>query len=257
MRRALGLSYAQQAALYFFFVIGIRWFIGALAHSHCGYAPQLHFSHVRHHAAFAGRRLLQAGSQQFMLQPSDDITSSSLELDEADYDAEVAWLTCMQPYSTAASLTWVLTFCFFYYAATRRMQMRRRFNLAGEELSDRMAWMLCGPCALCQESRTLAANNVENGVWAGPAFPATVMGTLQPMAHNGMPMAWPAGAVYGSPLPGQAPAPVHWGSPVPSAGAPLASIPEQPSPGFQQPGQPQTAFFMQPAPAAASPLPRS
>lgn len=32
-----------------------------------------------------------------------------------------------------------------------------------------MAWIFCPSCALCQETRTLAANNVEAGVWRGRA----------------------------------------------------------------------------------------
>ena len=36
-----------------------------------------------------------------------------------DYEADV-WQECMLPYSAAASVTWVLTFAFFYYAGWRR-----------------------------------------------------------------------------------------------------------------------------------------
>ncbi len=32
---------------------------------------------------------------------------------------------------------------------------------------DVAAWLFCGPCAQCQETRTLAHNNVEKGVWYG------------------------------------------------------------------------------------------
>jgi hypothetical protein len=28
-----------------------------------------------------------------------------------------------------------------------------------------MMWLCCGPCSLCQETRTLSSNNVEDGVW--------------------------------------------------------------------------------------------
>ena len=40
---------------------------------------------------------------------------------------------------------------------------------AGSKLGDLAAWICCPSCALCQETRTLAANNVEAGVWRGRA----------------------------------------------------------------------------------------
>lgn len=40
---------------------------------------------------------------------------------------------------------------------------------AGSKLGDFVAWIFCPSCALCQETRTLAANNVEAGVWRGRA----------------------------------------------------------------------------------------
>lgn len=40
---------------------------------------------------------------------------------------------------------------------------------AGSKLGDFAAWIFCPSCALCQETRTLAANNVEAGVWRGRA----------------------------------------------------------------------------------------
>lgn len=51
---------------------------------------------------------------------------------------------------------------------------------AGSKCSDCMAWTFCGPCALCQETRTLAKNNVHNGVWYGKTvLPAPTAGPLQ------------------------------------------------------------------------------
>lgn len=55
------------------------------------------------------------------------------------------------------------------YAARRRTELRERFNIAGSKLGDFVAWFFCPSCALCQETRTLAANNVEAGVWRGRA----------------------------------------------------------------------------------------
>lgn len=43
--------------------------------------------------------------------------------------------------------------------------MRQRFAIPGDEWEDYMMWLCCGPCSLCQETRTLSSNGVEDGVW--------------------------------------------------------------------------------------------
>ena len=43
--------------------------------------------------------------------------------------------------------------------------MRQRFAIPGDEYEDYFYWLCCGPCTLCQETRTLSANNVEDGMW--------------------------------------------------------------------------------------------
>jgi hypothetical protein len=43
--------------------------------------------------------------------------------------------------------------------------MRRRFSIPGDEWEDYFGWLCCGPCSMCQETRTLSANGVEDGVW--------------------------------------------------------------------------------------------
>ena len=63
---------------------------------------------------------------------------------------------------------WVFTWCFYGYAGWRRIQMRRRFGLPGDDVRDYAAWLLCPLCALCQETRTLELNRVEGGAWHGP-----------------------------------------------------------------------------------------
>ena len=53
-------------------------------------------------------------------------------------------------------------------AGYRRQQIRNRFNIRGTECGDYVAWLCCPVCALCQETRTLA----HNQVWASlPAQP--------------------------------------------------------------------------------------
>ena len=64
---------------------------------------------------------------------------------------------------------WSLCSAFALYAGYRRHQIRMRFNIAGSECGDYCAWLLCPLCALCQETRTLAHNRVEQGHWLGPA----------------------------------------------------------------------------------------
>lgn len=49
-----------------------------------------------------------------------------------------------------------------------RGKLRQKYNLPGSNRTDCLLWCFCAECALCQETRTLMANGVENGVWNGP-----------------------------------------------------------------------------------------
>ncbi len=64
-------------------------------------------------------------------------------------------------------------------AGYRRNQLRARFAIPGDEYEDYFAWLCCGPCTLCQETRTLSANNVEDGMW--PAALGNGNGEKQPL----------------------------------------------------------------------------
>lgn len=55
---------------------------------------------------------------------------------------------------------------------------------AGSRLKDCFAWLFCSPCALCQETRTLAANNVHLGIWFGPTMLAAPVHPLQAPVHQ-------------------------------------------------------------------------
>mmetsp|Transcript_11769 Transcript_11769/g.32076 ORF Transcript_11769/g.32076 Transcript_11769/m.32076 type:complete len:230 (+) Transcript_11769:119-808(+) len=57
---------------------------------------------------------------------------------------------------------------FALWMASRRGMLRSRFNIKGTQCSDRCLWLCCPSCALCQETRTLMHNRVEEGVWHGP-----------------------------------------------------------------------------------------
>lgn len=76
-----------------------------------------------------------------------------------------------------------------------RLEMRRRLRIQGSgcgfrkaiQCEDLMAWMLCMCCALYQETRTLAHNNVEKGVWNGPG----AMVIQAPLQATGIPVQAP------------------------------------------------------------------
>ena len=94
-------------------------------------------------------------------------TSSDFEWQAYDY-ASARYAACNRPYSVAQVFMWIISWCFFAYAGWRRVQMRRRFGLPGDDVRDYTTWLLCPLCALCQEGRTLMHNRVDNGGWHGP-----------------------------------------------------------------------------------------
>lgn len=71
--------------------------------------------------------------------------------------------------------------CFFLYVAIcfalsvatymgyYRIQIKKKFNIKGDETSfdDYVYHLACPCCTLCQESRTLEMNNVQDGMWHG------------------------------------------------------------------------------------------
>lgn len=70
--------------------------------------------------------------------------------------------------------------CFVYLAAAftialgtylgfYRTQIRRKFNIRDNDnpLDDCINHLICPCCSLCQESRTLEMNNVQDGTWHG------------------------------------------------------------------------------------------
>ncbi|CDO99657.1 unnamed protein product [Coffea canephora] len=70
--------------------------------------------------------------------------------------------------------------CFLYLAAAfsisvgiylgiYRTQIRKKFNIRDSESSfdDCVYHLICPCCSLCQESRTLEMNNVQDGIWHG------------------------------------------------------------------------------------------
>ncbi|XP_073048164.1 protein PLANT CADMIUM RESISTANCE 11-like isoform X1 [Primulina eburnea] len=55
------------------------------------------------------------------------------------------------------------------YIGFYRTLIRKRFNIKGSDSSfdDCVYHLICPCCALCQESRTLEMNNVQDGIWNG------------------------------------------------------------------------------------------
>ncbi|KAK7302676.1 hypothetical protein RJT34_13569 [Clitoria ternatea] len=55
------------------------------------------------------------------------------------------------------------------YLGFYRTRMRKKFNIKGSDssLDDCVYHFVCPCCTLCQESRTLEMNNVQNGTWHG------------------------------------------------------------------------------------------
>ena len=55
------------------------------------------------------------------------------------------------------------------YLGFYRTRMRKKFNIKGSDssLDDFVYHFVCPCCTLCQESRTLEMNNVQNGTWHG------------------------------------------------------------------------------------------
>ncbi|XP_057470928.1 uncharacterized protein LOC130759748 isoform X1 [Actinidia eriantha] len=55
------------------------------------------------------------------------------------------------------------------YLGFHRTQIRKKFNIRGSDssLDDCVYHLICPCCTLCQESRTLDMNNVQDGTWHG------------------------------------------------------------------------------------------
>lgn len=61
------------------------------------------------------------------------------------------------------------------YAARQRTLLRQKFQIPGSKCRDLWTWLCCPFCALCQETRTLHANNVTHGEWRGFPQPGLVV----------------------------------------------------------------------------------
>jgi Cys-rich protein (TIGR01571 family) len=179
--------------------------------------------------------------------PYGDMTATSSDFAWQAYDyAASRYAACNRPYGVAQVFLWIMSCAFFGYAGWRRVQMRRRFGLPGDDVRDYTTWMLCPMCALCQEGRTLLHNRVDNGVWHGPApLPQQGMGAPPVQAFGGAGGVFEAQRPYATLPPGQYPPAPHGANPW----AAPSLLPQQAATGVPPPPPPPPRV----APALAQP----
>jgi Cys-rich protein (TIGR01571 family) len=175
--------------------------------------------------------------------PVGEMSVTSSEFQWAGWEAAAnSYSACTQPYAAAQTFFWMLTWLFFLYAGWRRIQMRRRFGLPGDDVRDYITWLACPVCALCQETRTLAVNRCDGGVWHGPRGTQTGAPGMQAFPGGGLPQLPQAPPSYGQ-------APQAWAPQPPLAQQQGAQLPPPPpSYGEAQAGAPAQEG------AAAAPL---
>ncbi|CAD7695168.1 unnamed protein product, partial [Ostreobium quekettii] len=70
-------------------------------------------------------------------------------------------------------LLWAAVIAMIAPGVCNRMAMRKKFDIPHKVpeaagWGDSCLWFWCNSCALCQETRTIIHNNVEDGLWKGP-----------------------------------------------------------------------------------------
>ena len=168
MRRALLLDYWRQG-IACMLCWGLNWSVQLLALGACGDYPELELD--------------------------DAVSATSSDFRQQAYEAEVAkYMRCARGWQPVLILMHLLCWTFLLYAGYRRIQMRRRFGLPGDDLRDYLSWLCCAPCSAAQETRTLAANQVAQGVWHGPGAPQATQVTA-PHPQVFMPANFPGGGM--------------------------------------------------------------
>ncbi|CAN6546561.1 unnamed protein product [Malus baccata var. baccata] len=73
------------------------------------------------------------------------------------------------------------------YLGYFRTQIKKKFNIRGSDssLDDCIYHLICPCCALCQESRTLEMNNVQDGTWHGRGLEMFNTGDIEKSKLNG------------------------------------------------------------------------
>lgn len=85
------------------------------------------------------------------------------------------WMACHDLLVATAALVAILVLCIGMVVAmaTSRTEIRNRFGIPGTFSNDLALWIFCAPCALAQETRTLMAANVVEGMWESSTAPLT------------------------------------------------------------------------------------
>lgn len=139
--------------------------------------------------------------------PSD--ASYSTDFSKQAYASALRqYTTCQNGYIAVRILFILVNLACLAYAGHRRVQMRRRYGLPGNDVRDYALWIAFPWCALAQESRTLSHNRVLGGVWRGPAAPF-VPPPVQAMSHEAPRAPAPQPA---PPSPGEGAAPTRAGA---------------------------------------------
>ncbi|XP_061368821.1 cell number regulator 2-like [Gastrolobium bilobum] len=79
----------------------------------------------------------------------------------------IAFTVTRRPYFLYIAVAFIVTVG--AYLGFYRTCMRKKFNIKGSDssLDDCVYHFVCPCCTLCQESRTLEMNNVQDGIWHG------------------------------------------------------------------------------------------
>jgi len=138
MRKAFSLSFIQQMLLVLVCLYGVQFATELAGALNCGQPP-------------------------VAVGPMSGLASS--DVSATDVAAVTQYNKCMEKWNYLYMLNIPVGLGFLVYGGWRRHQLRKRYNIPGSEWEDYGVWICCFPCALCQETRTLAANDVEDGVW--------------------------------------------------------------------------------------------
>ena len=177
MRKAFSMSFIAQMLIALGCLYGTQFLVGVAsaarppalasparaAHVPSLSSPRIHRAHLT--ARFRAKQV-NCGAPPISTGPYGQLGSS--EADSSDTPAAKSFDHCMAKWNIIYMLYIPFTVGFLLYAGYRRNQMRAKYAIPGDEYEDYFYWLCCGPCVLCQETRTLSYHNVEDGNWPEP-----------------------------------------------------------------------------------------
>ncbi|KAL3627622.1 hypothetical protein CASFOL_028985 [Castilleja foliolosa] len=109
-----------------------------------------------------GKNMRRAGLGSCFLQGSVHLILAAIAL-----ASMVAFIITKRHYFLYLAISFALSVGIYH--GYHRMKIRKKFNIKGGESSfdDCLYHLICPCCTLCQESRTLEMNNVQDGIWHG------------------------------------------------------------------------------------------